>query len=627
MCGINGFTFAEAGLIAKMNELTKHRGPDQTSAVMLPRVTLGHNRLSIIDLSERANQPMWDEKRECVIIFNGEIYNFLALRRELEKKYHFRSDSDTEVILYAYKEYGINCLDKLNGIFALAIWDERTGELFLARDKMGVNPLYYYYDGNNLIFSSEIKAILAHGIPRAVDRQAFNLYFQLLYVPEPLTMFENIKKIPPASFLRWHAGSSPVLTKYWQVTDFSNLASLAEGVEAIKRLFPQIVKEQLVSDRPVGVFLSGGIDSSAVLGVVAENTTKGQVNTFSVGFKDSLDSAKFNADSSLAKQTAAWYGTKHTELMIGAEDIKNNLERIAWHLDEPNANPTAGAMLLLAEEAKKQVAVVLGGDGGDELFGGYPRYFYSRLITTYQRLPRLVQQIGTGVLSLGNQTKMLHALQTPPGAERVVLFLAQKEALLQQFLSPAVYAPSAATAYLNQRFFVDGELARRSDFKTDFEKYFMNTDRQSWLVDESLLRTNKMCLGVGLEPRVPVLDYRLVALSARLPTAWKFSLLGGSGRSFKGKSLWKEAVSAYLPAHIVVEKKRGWFTPMSKWMRGGLKSTVQDILAPSQLPAEFFDPAGVQCLLNDHLDGKAYHLSSLWAIVMWQLWYNTFIKK
>ncbi len=626
MCGINGFTFSDEQLVARMNAVTQHRGPDQTRSVVLPRISFGHNRLAIIDLSPRGSQPMWDAAKELVIVFNGEIYNYKELKKELQTDFQFQSDSDTEVILYAYKKYGAECLHKLNGIFAFAIWNERTAELFVARDRMGVNPFYYYEDNRGLIFSSEIKAIFEHGVPRSVDRQAFNLYFQLLYVPEPLTMFAGIKKLPAASYGVWRAGQQLEVKRYWSVTNFSNFENKSETVQSIKSTFTAAVNDQLVSDRPVGVFLSGGMDSTAVLGAAA-GAVSGPIKTFSVGFTDSLNPEKFNADAMLAQKTAAYYGANHTELMIGPTDIKNNLEKIAWHLDEPNSNPTAGAMYLLAQEAKKQVAVVLGGDGGDELFGGYPRYFYSRLITLFQRSPRALQAVLVGAGGLIGGSRVRKALLTGPGAERITLFLGQKKSEWGQFLAAGIQEPGASERYIAERFFTDATFTGQADFAVDFEKYFMQVDRQSWLVDESLQRTNKMCLGFGLEPRVPVLDYQLVELSARIPSRWKFGIIGNSGRQFQGKQIWKQAIEGYLPAHVRDQQKRGWFTPMSKWMRGGLKDTVETMLSPSELSSEFFDPAGVQTLLTEHMESKAYHLPSLWALVMWQLWYRTFIKK
>lgn len=596
-----------------MNQLTAHRGPDDSGVWVGDDFSLGHNRLSVIDLSKRAHQPMWDAEHTVVIVFNGEIYNFKELRAGLEKKYKFVSQSDTEVIIYAYKEWGIKCFEKFNGIFALAIYDARQEEIILARDRAGVNPLYYYSDDKQFIFSSEIKAILAHEVPCAVDMEAFNLYFQLLYVPEPHTMFQGVKKLPPAHYLRFK-NDQIILERYWQVEDFFNLSSYNDAKKQIKTLFRDAVQKQLISDRPVGIFLSGGMDSSAVLGAASEYH-QGKIKTFSVGFKDSTDPNKFNADFELARKTAKYYDTDHHELLIGPEDIKNNLEKIVWHLDEPNSNPTAGAMFLLSQLAKQEVAVVLGGDGGDELFGGYPRYYYSAWISLAQRLaPEVVRSIISPKLNL------------PANEQRMAAFLCQKFGLLAKVINSEALVQDAAIEYLKQKYFNSRDPSPHlRNPNLDFEKYFMNVDRQSWLVDESLLRTNKMSMAFGLESRVPILDHRLVELAAKIPTAWKLSLYQRPSM-FQGKRIWRDAIHEYLPNHVLNQQKRGWFTPMAKWLRGGLRDYATEVLSPRNLPAEYFNVPEMQKVFINHLESKEYNLNIIWATVMWTLWYRRFIK-
>ncbi len=614
MCGINGFNFKDPELLSRMTATTRHRGPDQSSMWSNEKISLGHNRLSIIDLSPKGNQPMWDRAGELVIVFNGEIYNFKELRQELEKMYSFQTESDTEVILYSYKQYGPDCVKKLNGIFAFAIWDTKKQELFIARDQMGVKPLYYYYDGSRFIFSSEIKAILeCPDVPRKVDMNAFAFYTSILYVPEPYTMFQGIKKFPAAHYGIITDGKME-MEQYWEVSDFSDLTDYSDTKNRIHDLFKDAVERQLISDRPLGVFLSGGIDSTAILGAVSE-LHQGKIKTFSVGFTDSQDPKKFNTDFDLARKTAAYYDTDHHELLIGPQDIKNNLDNIARHLDEPNFNATAGAIFLLAQEAKKNVAVVLGGDGGDELFGGYPRYYYSRVLSYYHRLPRFLRSM----IERATSDSVAHKLQLGPSADRVLAFLALKPELQNEILNIGRIKPALVKAYFTDRFLYDTSIS-------DFEKKIMNLDRQSWLRDESLVRTDKMTMAFGLEERVPILDYRLVELAYKIPTQWKLSVWQ-KPRTFQGKHIWRDAIKGYIPPHILHEQKRGWFTPMAKWMRGDLRETVEDIISPANLPEDFFNPSGVQKVWKDHLSGRRYNLNSVWAIVMWQLWYNTFIKR
>src|SRR3989344_4714244 len=349
MCGINGFTFRDEDLILQMNRVTAHRGPDGTDIILDEHISLGHNRLSIIDLSPDAAQPMKNAAGTNVIVFNGEIYNYRELREELKSSYSFRTASDTEVILAAYERWGGDCIRRFNGIFAFAIWDSKREELFLARDHAGVKPLYYFWDGIRFIFSSEIKAILCHDIPRRVDRQAANLYFHVLYVPAPYTMLEGIQKVLPAHFLRLKNGQLED-KEYWRVGDFQNIESREDARTRIRELFDDSVKHQLISDRPIGVFLSGGMDSTAVLGA-AQKEAGHAMKTYTVGFDVAQSREKFNADMMLARTTAEHYRTDHHEIMISARDIRDNLEAVAWHLDEPNFNPTAVAMFLLAREA------------------------------------------------------------------------------------------------------------------------------------------------------------------------------------------------------------------------------------------------------------------------------------
>ncbi len=618
MCGINGFNFTDEKLIGAMNETTSHRGPDETNVWIGENISFGHNRLAIIDLSARGRQPMWDAAHEIVIVFNGEIYNYQELCAELSTEYVFNSASDTEVILNAYKKYGYECVTRFNGIFAFALYDTRTKELFLARDQVGVKPLYYYFDDGKFIFSSEIKGILAHDVPRIIDTEAFNLFFQVLYIPEPLTMFTGIKKLSAGHCAVLKTDKTLEIKQYWSTPRNPLPAtSYRNTVKQVRTLFQDSVKRQLISDRPVGVFLSGGLDSTAILGAAVE-FHKGQIDTFSVGFKDTLELEKFNADLQLAKKTAAHYKTKHHELLIGPMDLWNSIEKIAWHLDEPNFNPTAGAIYLLAAEAKKSVAVVLGGDGADELFGGYPRYYYSRLISLGRRFG-LGSGLGLAVARFLGGARLTDKLKLPNDESRILTFLAQRPNILNQIISPEILNLSAATNRFHKQYFEDDVRNK------DFENYFMHIDRKGWLVDESLTRTDTMTMAHGVEARVPILDYRLVELSETVPVSWKFSALQNPN-NFQGKKIWKDAILPYLPPHVLTEKKRGWFTPMAKWLRTDLRVPVSEVLERSKKNTAYFNSEGIEIMWQKHLSGEVYNLNSIWAVVMWQLWYERNFK-
>jgi len=622
MCSINGFNSSNESQIKKMNSQTNHRGPDQTTFWVGEGISLGHNRLSIIDLTKRASQPMWDEKKEICIVYNGELYNFQDIKKELEKDFTFFSDSDTEVILCAFKKWGIECVKKFNGMFAFAIWDTRSKDLWIARDHMGIKPLVYYYKDGAFIFSSEIKGILTHDIPRAVDMDAFNLYLRVLYIPEPYTMFRGINKLPSAHYLHLDKSGKCTIKKYWEQTDFSNTKrSKEETRQKIRAIFDDSVKRQLVSDRPIGVFLSGGIDSTAVLGSVMNHISIG-VKTFSVGFDvEKQHQDKFNADLILAKKTSEYYKTSHTELMISAQDIQNNIKDIIRHLGEPNFNPTAAAQYLLSKRAKSDVAVVLGGEGGDELFGGYPRYYYSKIISDYQLIPNIARKCIEVGLSLSQKNKLVKKLSTKQDLERVLTFLSQKEDLISEIINKQKNDTNITTSYFRKKYFNSIPVPK------DFEKYFMNIDRQSWLVDESLFRTDTMTMAAGLEMRVPILDRRLVELSNHIPTRWKMHLNLKHPQKFQGKDIWKDAISDYIPEFIFTEKKRGWFTPMAKWLRVDMYNFVNDILSPENIQTDFFSPDEITKMWQNHISGKKYNLNMIWAITTWHLWYDEFIKK
>ena len=615
MCGISGFNFVDKILVEKMTSAIAHRGPDASAIWVGTDVSFGHNRLAIIDLSERGVQPMWDTLHEVVIVFNGEIYNYQELHTELESEYKFLSASDTEVILNAYKKWGPECVKRFNGIFAFAIWDTRIKELFVARDQMGVKPFYYYYENGKFIFSSEIKAILEHDVPRTVNKEAFSIFFELLYTPEPLTMFEGIYKLPAAHYALISKDKKLKLHKYWEPTVMPLTKTYSETVNQIRDLFKDSVKRQLISDRPVGIFLSGGLDSTAVLGAAAE-FHKGPIDTFSVGFVTEVQSKKFNADAYLAKQTAIHYGANHHELMITPLEMWTEIKNIARHLDEPNFNPTAGAIYLLAKKAKESVAVVLGGDGADELFGGYPRYYFSGLISAYQKTSVLGKVVANMAKVFGAHG-FAHKFSLHANESRVVEFLAQKSQTVSSILAADTYLPGLTTDYFKKRYF-------ENTVPADFEQYFMHIDREGWLVDESLARTDKMTMAHGVEARVPILDYRLVELARNIPTKWKFNLWQNP-KTFQGKKIWKEAIKEYLPEHVLNQEKRGWFTPMAKWLRAELCEPVSEILLQAKANTEYFKAEGVETMWQNHLSGKVYNLNSIWAIVMWQLWYNEFI--
>ena len=367
MCAINGFNFAAPDIIRQMNARTNHRGPDQTNVLVEEGISLGHNRLSIIDLSVAAGMPMESHDGRYVIVYNGELYNYLALRDELAAGYPFRTASDTEVILAAYARWGVGALERFNGMFAFAVWDRQKKELTVARDQAGIKPLYYYWQDGRFIFSSEIKAILEHpAVPRRLSAPALNHYLRALYVPGPLTMFSGINKLLPGQTARLKAGELTIEPYCVPSPAPALTGSSGQMAELVARTIDEAVRRQLVSDRPVGVYLSGGIDSSVVLDAMSRERSR--IDTFSVGY-DLLpgeNADKFNQDFIQAGRTARHYGTRHHEVLVSPKDVIELFEKTVWHMDEPISKPNAIAMMKLAHFVKPTATVVLGGDGGDE---------------------------------------------------------------------------------------------------------------------------------------------------------------------------------------------------------------------------------------------------------------------
>lgn len=610
-----------------MNERIKHRGPDDVGVFMSKHWSLGHNRLSIIDLSTAGHQPMVSADNKFVITFNGEIYNFLDIKKELEALgYEFKSRTDTEVILYAYQEWGSACLQKFNGMFALAILNTETEELFLARDRLGIKPLYYYHKGDQFIFSSEVKAILQHRVDAPLNYDALNIYFRLLYVPSPLTMWQNIYKLEPAHYAVVSKEGKVKMVRYWELKNEPLLTDKDEIKQKISELLHDSVEKQLMSDRPVGVFLSGGIDSTIITGTVSKLSDK--VNTFSVGFEDTEEAAKYNNDFLTARRTAKHFNTNHHEYVLSAKDVLDNLEAAIYHMDEPISNHVQAVNMLLAKHTTEKVKVVLGGDGGDELFGGYERYYYSAILDTLEHLVRggvYKNDLVRIFLSLIGKGDWYDKLNTTPGLSRYMSFFAQKEDVISSFLSGDINKAHVLPEFLHERYFQEVDIE-------DFTRQFMRTDIMSWLTDESLARSDKMSMAYGLEQRVPFLDHRLVELADHIPVEYKIRGKGlrfvSVGKHYEGKTILREAMAEYLPHFVLNQPKWGWFSPAAKWMRGPFKPLMQEVLSLSYCEGtrDLFDFNALQKILDNHINKKVYALNTLWSVMTFQLWYKRFME-
>jgi asparagine synthase (glutamine-hydrolysing) len=614
MCGINGFTFADEKKAYVMNQKLKHRGPDDEGVYVGENISLAMTRLSILDTSTKGHQPMHSHDKRFTIVHNGEIYNFKDVRNELiTKGYSFKSESDTEVILAAYQEYRDECVKKFNGMFAFALWDAKEQRLFAARDHAGIKPFYYFFDGKRLIFSSELKSILAHSIPRELDHISLNSFLRFSYINGPATIFKNIYSLLPGHTLTFQKGIVS-LDKYWEIPQIVSNATFEVQKTTIRTIFDASVKRQLVSDRPLGIFLGGGIDSTAILGSMAEET-KEKIKTFSVRFKTDVQGDKFNEDSDVAKRTSKHYDTEHHELVISGKDVAHHLEDIVTHTDSLTANNSAIAPYLLSKFAKKHVDVVLGGDGGDELFGGYERYFHFLKIQQLQKIPQAVRKNSLASIAFRTAGKSDYYIKLNASLfDLFWMYRAQKEAMIAPMLSKSLRDDAGAQLRYKERFF-HGE-------ESNYATKLMTIDFQSWLVDESLTKSDGLTMASGLEQRVPLLDKEMVELAFTIPSQYKIQ------SRTQGKYIFKEAVKDYLPTEVYMKRKTGWFAPSSKWFRTDMKDLAYEILSPSytQHTQEFFDFKEIRRLLEDHIEIKKYALNILWSLMVFQVWYRQMLE-
>lgn len=599
MCSINGFTFKNEELARLMNVETKHRGPDGSRVWSGDGITFGHNRLKIIDLSEASSQPMQSKDGRYMIVYNGELYNFKELKKELGEG-RFSTSGDTEVILEAYTTWGSACVERFNGMFAFAIWDVENKSLFLARDHSGIKPLYYTIQNDALIFSSEIKGVLIHSnVSRNLSLESFNHYMRLLYVPEPLTMFSSIFKLPQGSRATFKDGRLQI-EKYVKPVLGTNRDSASVQVKNIEQKIDEAIERQLVSDRPLGVYLSGGIDSTVILDSMSRNHKN--IKTYSVGFEvgEGEEGAKYNADLLIARKTAALYKTDHHEVMLSSDDALASFEEVVWHMDEPISNPTALALFALSKRSKPTATVVLSGDGGDELFGGYERYRLSYAASVYQRiLPRFILK------ALAPVSSAFKKLAQDIWTDRYAQFMFQKEDPISHILNHDVY-----DAKVTQDFFIAYMKGN------NFEEVLLETDRKTWLVDFALMLSDTMSMAHGVEVRVPFLDKEVVEYAQSIPARGKLSL-------FTTKKLLRQAFAKRIPAWVLNQPKRGFFTPGAKWLRHpGFLKMARTILSPEYVPATktLFNWPEVRMMLEHHVDKSEYNLSLVWALMTFQVW-------
>ncbi len=620
MCGILGVASSggvpiTAEIIESMRDTMAHRGPDDAGLYIDGNIGLGHRRLSIIDI-EGGIQPMATPDGSIHVIHNGEIYNFMSVRRDLEESgVEFSTRSDTEVVLRAYEKWGPSCVERLHGIFAFGIWDSRKKRLFIARDRLGIKPLYYATDPDRFIFASEIKAFLKHpDFDRTVDPRAVDRYFSFGYIPAPDTIFATVKKLLPAHYLIWENGTIRT-DRYWrfeprgQESDKTNV----EWTDEFRDVFQKAVSRQMISDVPLGAFLSGGIDSSLIVWMMSQSTDE-PVRTFTIGFgQDGMSEAPY------AKIVADRFSTRHEEFEVTPEAI-DILPKLVWHLDEPFADSSALPTYFVSKITREQVTVALSGDGGDELFAGYTRHQGERLTRGFQALPPWARSGIVGALKKGGPQKLKRLENVLANAELdFVTRYRNKEALSQSIDRLGLYSDNFRSDVgdddsIEQLL----ELARITS-DADYIDRLTQFDLEFYLPNDMLTKVDKMSMASSLEVRVPFLDETVLEIAARIPTRLKL-------RGFTTKYLLRRLAAEVLPREITQRRKQGFGIPLQGWFRGQLTSYAREMLLDTRtLSRGYFDRPALETVLDDHENGRFDHGHLIYALISFELWNRVFI--
>jgi asparagine synthase (glutamine-hydrolysing) len=620
MCGIAGVVGSlrtEPATLRRMTDRLQHRGPDGEGTFWADDVGLAMRRLAIIDLST-GDQPIFNEDRTVCVVYNGEIYNFLELRSELEARGHrFETHGDTEVIVHAYEEFGPECVARLWGMFALAVWDSRRRLLLLARDRLGKKPLVYYADpvSGGMAFASELQSLLAHpDVPREVQPSAIDDYLTYLYVPAPTTAYRDIRKLPPGHRLVWQAGRISV-EAYWQVRFGEKRAVReSEAVEEFGALLRDAVRRRLIADVPLGAFLSGGMDSSSIVAEMAE-VSSAPVKTFSIGFGErDFDELRY------ARQVAQRFGTDHHELVVEPRALEV-LPTLVRHYGEPYGDSSAIPTYYVAQMTRQHVTVALNGDGGDELLAGYERHWAARVAARYDTIPGFVRHgLIRPLIPLVPEPRQRRAL-----LRRAKRFMAAAHLpVFDRYLHWVGACTPEQKAWLYTPEFVEelhgndsGRWLREAlaaEPRLDPVDAVLRADTLLYLPEDLLAKVDIASMANSLEARSPFLDHRLVEFCAGLPSSLKL-------RGRTSKWLLRSLMRDRLPPEILTRSKMGFGVPVGEWLRGDLRPLLEDTLfSPRALQRGYFRPEAVRGLVDEHLSGRADRTSLIWALLMLELW-------
>ena len=622
MCGIAGFTGGgNRSDLENMIAAIKHRGPDNTGVFFVGDVGLAHARLSVIDLSERGHQPMFNDDKTIGIVFNGEIYNFKELRNELIKLgYKFKSDTDTEVIIYLYEEFGESCFERLNGMFAIGLYDFKQKKLILARDRMGEKPLYWSFFGGTLMFASELRAIMEHRIfKKELNLDALNKYLTYEYVPTPHSIFKNVYKLEPASYLVYQNKEIKKI-KFWEIEFNNSDISFDEAITQLDKKINESVKLRMVSDVPFGVFLSGGLDSSTIAYYAQKNSSR-KIKTFSVNFEEkSFDESKY------AQKVSDILGTEHYDQLLTAKNLIETLSTIDL-IDEPIGDASIIPTYLLSKHARNYVTVALGGDGGDELFAGYPTFQADVLAGIYEKIPTLIKKIFL--------EKIIHKI---PETDNNFSLGFRLKTFVKGLGGDKNYRHhrwlGSFTAEEKEKLF-KREIWNEIDAKKDFEEidYYLKNIKaedhrnktlglymRTYLMDEVLVKVDRASMKNSLEIRSPFLDPNLVELANSLPFSFKL-------KGFTTKYILKKLMEDKLPGSIVYRKKKGFGIPLSRWLRNELKEFCDGLLSEEKIKNQgLFNYDYIARLKQEHFDENKNNRKKLWTLMAFMIWYEKYMK-
>ena len=617
MCGIYGFNFDDVGLAGKMGRVLEHRGPDGCARTADRGATLGHRRLSIIDLSKKGRQPMPNEEGNVWVTYNGEIYNFIELREALEKRGHrFFSNTDTEVIVHAYEEWGENCVLHFNGMFAFCIYDSAKKKLFLARDPLGIKPLYYHFDGKKFVFASEIKAILEDkSIKRSINKKALNQYISLRYNPEENTIFEGIKKLLPGHTLSFCLKEKALQTKrYWDLSAKTENRSEAYYLKSLERLLLDAVKRQMISDVPLGVFLSGGIDSSLITSYMRKNSGEAKIKSFSVGFEE----GEGVDERAYARRASEITGTDHKEYII-PKDILKVLPEIVYSTDEPMADQALLPLHYLSKKASMDVKVVLTGDGGDELFLGYEQYSHLERARKTAIVPGagFAAKKAVDILPLKFFDRLYkHSSEMDKKAlGRIPLVFKS----IRHNEAKAYYDLISIFSEKEREEVLKKESYEKIDYRQINKRYFTKKsllqnlnyfDTKRLLPESFLMKTDRMTMANSIEARVPLLDYRIAELAFRMPISMK-----------TGKAPLKKLLLKDFPKSFVYRKKQTFHVPINRWF-AKQKSLVKEYDAAEN---KHFDKKTVKKIIEKTKKGNLYSTRQFFNLIVFDIWEKRFM--